>query len=280
MGSEITVVRCPRCGSMDAESVEPVGIEFDRMGCAACGHDAICDREQIKDDWNDRIPEDALPTRAEWHVLPSVRFYELWAALGAAGHGSSVFLELSAAYREPHRAYHTARHIGACLRLLDVPEVRALAVRPAEVEAAIWFHDAVYDPRASDNEEQSARMVEARLLGARVAAEVVARIAAHVRATKGHATDSPDGRLLVDLDLAILGESPEAFAQFERGIRHEYAWVDEAAYAAGRAAVLRGFAERPSLYATPLFRERYEQKARMNLAASLGALSGAAPDVP
>jgi predicted metal-dependent HD superfamily phosphohydrolase len=279
MGSEITVVRCPRCGSMDAESVQPVGIEFDRMGCAACGHTAICDLEQIKDDWNDRIPEEALPTRAEWHVLPSVRFYELWAALGAAGHGASVFLALSAAYREPHRAYHTARHLGACLRLLDVPEVRALAAHVSEVEAAIWFHDAVYDTRASDNEEQSARMLEASLLGAGVADDVVARAAAHVRATKDHATDAADGALLVDLDLAILGESPEAFAQFERGIRDEYGWVDEAAYAAGRAAVLRRFEERPWIYATPLFRERYEDKARANLAASLRALSGARRDV-
>jgi predicted metal-dependent HD superfamily phosphohydrolase len=279
MGSEIIVVRCPRCGSMDAESVEPVGIEFDRMGCAACGQTAICDLEQIKDDWNERIPEDALPTRAEWHVLPSVRFYELWAALGATGHGASVFAELSAAYREPHRAYHTARHLGACLRLLDLPEVRALAVHAAEVEAAIWFHDAVYDTRASDNEERSARMLEASLLGAGVAAEVVARIAAHVRATKDHTTDSADGTLLIDLDLAILGETPEGFAQFERGVRHEYGWVDEAAYAAGRAAVLRGFEERPWIYATPLFRARYEDRARANLAASLRALSGAAPAV-
>jgi predicted metal-dependent HD superfamily phosphohydrolase len=271
MNDLVCVVRCPRCGSMDAESVEPIQIEFDRMKCAACGHEEICDFEQIKGDWNERVPADAVP-RVAWHLLPSVRFYDLWSALGARGHGSELVARLRAAYDEPHRAYHTARHIAACLRLLDDPAVAALAARPSEVEAAIWFHDAVYDTHAGDNEERSAAMVEANLTGAGVAADVVARIAAYVRATKDHSADSADGRLLLDIDLSILGESPEMFARFEAEVRREYAWVDEASYARGRAAVLRRFSERRHLYGTPLFRERYEANARANIAASLSAL--------
>ena len=53
-----------------------------------------------------------------------------------------------------HRAYHTLRHIEACLAWMrDAPledDDRIAA------EFAIWFHDAVYDTRASDNEERSA----------------------------------------------------------------------------------------------------------------------------
>lgn len=205
-------------------------------------------------------------------MLPSLRFNALWSALGARGPGGDVFSSLCAAYDEPHRAYHTARHIGACLRLLDDPEIAALAVHLPEVEAAIWFHDAIYDTHAGDNEERSAQLLEASLTGAGVAAEVVARSAAHVRATKDHATDSADGHLLVDIDLSILGESPELFARFEEEIRREYAWVDAAVYVAGRAAVLRRFVDRPFIYGTTLFRARYETKARANVAASLRAL--------
>ena len=271
MVSEVVVVRCPRCGSMDAESVEPIGIEFDRMKCAACGHDQICDDYQIKDEWNERVPAEALP-REQGYLLPSVRFLELWWALGARGYGVDALLRLRAAYDEPHRAYHTAAHVGACLRLLDDAEVKAGAVHLSEVEAALWFHDAVYDTRARDNEERSAQMAEETLGAAGVAADVVARIAAHVRATKAHEPDSADGQLVIDVDLSILGEAPEVFARFEEEIRREYAWVEEPAYVAGRAAVLRGFAERPFIYGTPLFRARYEARARANLAASLEKL--------
>lgn len=207
--------------------------------------------------------------------LDGGRFSRAWRALGARGGGEDVFALLSAAYGEPHRAYHGAAHVEACLRLVDDPEVRALAARPAEVEAALWFHDAVYDTRAQDNEERSARLAEEHLSRAGASPEAVRRVAAHVRATKDHAAASPDGQLVVDVDLSILGEAPAAFARFEDEIRREYAWVDEAAYRAGRAAVLRRFAERPELYGTSALRDRYEAQARANLAAALARLAGA-----
>ena len=205
--------------------------------------------------------------------LPSVRFLHLWRALGGSGDGQEVFERLSAWYDEPHRAYHTARHIGACLRLLDDPAVTALATRLHEIEAAIWFHDAIYETRASDNEERSARMAEESLGAGGVASDVVARIATYIRATKDHVVDSADGQLVIDVDLSILGESPDVFAGFEEEIRREYSWVDAAAYAAGRAFVLRRFAERPFIYGTALFRERYESKARENIVRSIAALT-------
>ena len=272
MDNSVTVVRCPRCGSMDAGSVEAIHIEFDRMKCSACGHESICDDYQIKDDWNDHVSPD-LVSREQWHTLPSVRFQSLWQTLGAEGHSGDVLRQLRAAYAEPHRAYHGARHIGACLRLLDDPAVKALATRLDEVEAAIWFHDAIYDPRATDNEERSAQMAEARLGDAGVAPEVVARIASYVRATKHHSADSPDGDLVIDVDLSILGEAPHVFTRFEDEIRREYAWVEEAAYAAGRAAVLLRFDEREHIYRSPLFRDRYESNARKNIAASVQKLA-------
>jgi predicted metal-dependent HD superfamily phosphohydrolase len=258
---------------MDAESTEPI-LEFDRMHCHACGYERISDEHQIKDEWNELVrPEDVRSETG--HLVPSVRFDELWQKLGARGQARDTHLLLRTAYDEPHRAYHTARHIGACLRLLDDPSVQTLANVLHEVEAAIWFHDAVYDPRARDNEEASARLVERCLGDAGVASDVVARIAAYVRATKEHVAEPLDGQLVIDIDLFILGESPAEFARFERDIRREYAWVDDAAYVAGRTAVLRRFADRPSLYRMPLFRERYEAKARANIDVALRALSDA-----
>jgi predicted metal-dependent HD superfamily phosphohydrolase len=64
------------------------------------------------------------------------------------------------------------------------------------------------------------------------------------------------------------------FARFEEEIRREYAWVEVATYAAGRAAALRRFVDRAFIYGTALFRERYESKARENIAWSLATLAG------
>jgi predicted metal-dependent HD superfamily phosphohydrolase len=175
-----------------------------------------------------------------------------------------------AAWSEPHRHYHTLEHLSECLQLVDEPAVHALLERPAEVEAALLFHDLIYDTTRSDNEERSAdeavQLLEA--VGG-IAPEVCARIAALIRSTKSHVASSPDGAVLLDLDLAILGASPARFAAYEAQIRQEYVWVPDDAYAAGRGRVLAGFAARPRLYTTPLLHDRLERQARANLSRAL-----------
>lgn len=242
------------------------------MRCHRCGHEEICDDYEIKDRWNDPIPRERLARGLPPDILPGERFAELWTALGARDHGWAAFRDLRERYDEPHRAYHDASHVCACLRLFDDPEVRSLATHPAEVEAALWFHDAVYDTKRTDNEERSAELAEQTFRQAGVDADVVARIVALVRATKDHVATTDDAKLVVDIDLSILGEDAAVYAKFEDAIRREYAWVEPAAYAGGRAAVLRRFLERPAIYATPLLRTRYEARARENLSLALSRL--------
>ena len=89
-------------------------------------------------------------------TLDQQRWLDLWSRLGAQGSATSIFAQLASAYAGPGRAYHTAEHIRDCLAELDLS--RDLAQNPDEVEAALWFHDAVYRPGASDNEDQSAEL--------------------------------------------------------------------------------------------------------------------------
>ena len=206
-------------------------------------------------------------------VLDRRRWTGVWNRLGAEGSGLSIFAILESAYTEPGRAYHTAAHIRGCLDQFDLS--RLTAARPDEVEAAIWFHDAVYLPGAPDNEERSARLASTALAGGGVPAEAARRIADLVLATR-HLTipSQPDAALLCDIDLSILGRNPEAYDEFEQRIRQEYAWVPESAYRSGRTRILRGFLERPSLFQTDFFRERYEASARANLARAVKDLGG------
>jgi predicted metal-dependent HD superfamily phosphohydrolase len=173
--------------------------------------------------------------------------------------------QLLARYAEPHRRYHSQQHLHECLAHL-VPALH-LAEHPGEVEIALWFHDAIYELKAQDNEAQSAQWAARSLVAAGLSSDVCERAEALVMATR-HAALPPSGdaQLLVDVDLAILGAAPERFAEYERQIREEYAWVPGWIFRRKRRAVLRQFLARDPIYATAHFRERLEAAARRNLA--------------
>ena len=88
------------------------------------------------------------------NTLTQERWDSLWLAAGAKGDPSPWYERLAAAYGEPHRQYHNRQHIAECLREFD--EIRDLCQNAPALEFGIWFHDAIYDPTASDNEEKSA----------------------------------------------------------------------------------------------------------------------------
>ena len=185
--------------------------------------------------------------------------------------GEPIFLDLVARYAEPHRAYHTLEHISECLTHLDM--VRHSLARPLEVELALWFHDAIYDPRRGDNEEQSALLAKRQLRAAGVDDHVAARVADLIRLTN-HAQDglTGDAAVLGDIDLAILGAEPGRFARYDAAIRQEYDWVPDPVYRVERGRVLAGFLARPRIYHIPFFFAQLEKPARANLTTALQQL--------
>src|SRR5581483_3578417 len=92
----------------------------------------------------------------------SAAWAELTAALGVPRPAAdATFAELAAAYSAPGRYYHTFEHIAEMLGLLQIHHRRA--ADPTTVQLAVWFHDAVYDSRRSDNEARSADLAADRL---------------------------------------------------------------------------------------------------------------------
>ncbi|PWK65808.1 hypothetical protein [Aminobacter sp. AP02] len=185
--------------------------------------------------------------------------------------------ELTKLYQAQDRHYHGIRHIEALLALAQ--EYHAQLSDPEAVEAAIWFHDAVYDSRRKDNEALSAALAAERLQ-ALVDAPRLARIVKMIEATAMHevpafddAAARNDAALLLDMDLSILGAPAKTFDAYEDAVRREYSWVSDPDWRAGRGAVLRNFLSRPRIFHTAIFAKRFETQARANMERSLAVIS-------
>ncbi|MGB0562050.1 MAG: N-methyl-D-aspartate receptor NMDAR2C subunit [Spirulinaceae cyanobacterium] len=182
---------------------------------------------------------------------------------------TDLFTILQRAYNAPHRHYHTATHIADCLAQLQ--QHQALALRPAEVAIALWFHDAVYHPQRSDNEARSAAWARRYLTAAGLKSDICDCITQLIRVTQHPARpQTTDEQLMVDIDLSILGRNPQEFEMYAIAIRHEYAWVPDAVYRTQRRAFLQRLLAQENIYHTPAFQSRYEASARCNLTQAIG----------
>ncbi|XMN07373.1 hypothetical protein ACK8N7_15665 [Streptomyces griseobrunneus] len=202
----------------------------------------------------------------------------LAARSGAPGPDPLPYAEnLLARWAEPQRRYHTTAHLTAVLDRIDT-----LAGYAADVHAvrlAAWFHDAVYRPDRTENEERSAALAERALPEAGVAEAVTAEVARLVRLTVTHdpAEGDGNGEVLCDADLAVLAGGPDTYAAYAAQVREEYGFVPDEAFRAGRAAVLRQLLALPRLFRTPYGAAEWEARARHNLATELELLGSSGP---
>ena len=208
--------------------------------------------------------------------------YERFAGLFPEARSSrivnAIFADLFHAYAEPRRAYHTLRHVEACLLTIDATPIGrsntggAANHNARDAEIAIWWHDAIYVPGDTANEERSAAWLEcvSRALGV----WHPERILGAILATRHTLEPTPDplAAYVVDVDLSILGSEPATYDAYVRQIRREYSHVPDEAYRAGRAAFMRKFLARPNLYNREEFRERFEHPARENILREITSL--------
>ena len=176
--------------------------------------------------------------------------------------------QLASLYSEPHRHYHTLNHVAACLGWLD--PYRHLAADPLCLELALWAHDVIYDPRASDNEVRSADWFAQHFADCTLTDQQRARVHVLILATiHPHPPTDPDMALLQDIDLSILGADVELYDRYEGWIRQEYEFVPEEAFRKGRSSVLQSFLDQGVIYHTAELREKLELPASENLSSAL-----------
>lgn len=189
------------------------------------------------------------------------RFVSLWSRCGGM-HGQDVYADLAGRYAEPARHYHTLQHVRRCLR--DLNWARCAIADVDVVELALWCHDVIFTPGASDNESRSAAWFRQ---WARHDIAEVARVSQLILDT-AHTRPPSDaaGRFTADIDLAVLGYPRPWFCRDAEHLRAERPDLDDISYDSGERAFLGALLARPRLYLTEPFYTRYEGRARLNLA--------------
>jgi len=201
-----------------------------------------------------------MPSFAQW--------IRLWERFEVREPDTETFERLMAAYSEPQRRYHTPQHLDECFTMFE--ELRSVAEHPEEVEFALWFHDAIYDTKQQDNEAKSAEWAREVALDHNLQPDVAERIHRLIMITRhDREPHDPDEKVIVDVDLSILGSSSERFDEYEAQIREEYGWVPGFIFRAKREKILTRFTARAAIFNTPKFVEAYEAQARSNLERAL-----------
>ncbi|MCX5410980.1 hypothetical protein [Streptomyces sp. NBC_00059] len=229
---------------------------------------------------SDSAPEAPVSgTSARTHTAGTLRGRwcdTLLAVRGGAGDGPDpgpYADNLLERWAEPQRRYHTTAHLTQVLDRVDT--LAGHAADPDLVRLAVWFHDAVYRPDRSENEERSAALAERALPEAGVPGTATDEVARLVRLTVTHdpAEGDTNGEVLCDADLAILAAPPKEYAAYAAQVREEYGFVPDDAFREGRSAVLRQLLELPRLFRTPHGVEEWEPRARQNLTTELELLT-------
>ena len=212
------------------------------------------------------------------------KFKTLWRYSGCDDNYQNGFQELVVKYNRPKRYYHTFDgHIKFCVRTF-FEHIVFQVKNPICVLWQLILHDAVMDFRRSDemnceareyvlgyNDIRSAEHAREFLskygASAIVVDKVIKAIVYHDHRQNPHDEDISFG---LDADLFILAQSQDVFDEYESNIRKEYAWVEELAFRKGRSEILSNFLNnRPSIFLTSYFKNKYEKQARKNLRKSI-----------
>lgn len=190
-------------------------------------------------------------------------------------------------WSEPHRAYHTLQHLAevfaAVEELAAAGAVDGTGARLARV--AGWYHDLVYDPRATpgSNEHRSASLARHHLHRLGVEESTVDTVEALVLMTADHqgaggtepATRHTDVTAVFhDGDLWILAAPTGRFEEYCRQVRAEYAHVPDEVYAGARARILGDLVERGPVYRTAHALRHWQDRALANVGRELALLAG------
>jgi predicted metal-dependent HD superfamily phosphohydrolase len=197
-------------------------------------------------------------------------------SFGTESEAETVWQWIESAYSERHRAYHTLAHLEQCFKEFDSVGSDLTPTDRSIIELAIWFHDSVYQPHQSDNEEESVKLFRNAAGVLQLPTSVVEPVSNFILETK-HAGPNPERselcQMFLDIDLSILGQDQATYEQYATQVRQEYEWVPWEIYTVKRTEILERIRSWSPIYQTPALHKKYELQAKMNLSRAIANLT-------
>lgn len=185
------------------------------------------------------------------YTVPETRMNVLWN-------------EIDRNYSDKNRHYHTLHHLANVLS--ELLEVKGNIRDWTTLLFALYYHDIIYNPIRSDNEEKSAELAGERMQQIGVTEDRIKGCKDQILATKSHTyTVDGDTNYFTDADLSILGQSWEKYSDYCAKVRREYSIYPDVVYNAGRKKVLLHFLRMERIFKTDHFLKKFGTKAKDNL---------------
>ena len=187
---------------------------------------------------------------------------------------TETYSELKLRHQEKHRKYHNVAHIESVLS--EFSNSRHIAENPNSIELALWFHDAIYNTFSKSNEKDSADLAVSFISKNSDNKELQQTVHSLIMATEHNFVPTlNDQRLMVDIDLSILGSGESQYAEFEAAIRKEYKYVPSFLFKKKRIELLQYFLNRESIYSHQHYVDSLEKQARLNIKNAITKLRSA-----
>jgi predicted metal-dependent HD superfamily phosphohydrolase len=177
---------------------------------------------------------------------------------------NQLWNEIEQNYLDIKRHYHNLSHLENVLN--ELLEVKEKISNWETILFSLFYHDLIYNPLKSDNEEQSAQYAEKRMKQIGVPSQIIDNCKSQILATKKHIDNSDvDTNYFTDADLSILGQNFDLYKTYYQNVRQEYSFFPNLVYNYGRKKVLKHFLEMERIYKTEYFYNKYESNAKLNL---------------
>ncbi|MBX3252955.1 MAG: hypothetical protein KF862_02350 [Chitinophagaceae bacterium] len=185
---------------------------------------------------------------------------------------NTLWTEIGQNYSGRKRHYHTLQHLDSLL--IQLTEVKREIINWETILFTLYYHDIIYNPLRSDNEEKSAELAEKRMSQTSVSFSTMQLCKEQILATKSHNTSAnTDTNYFTDADLSVLGQDWETYSRYYNNVRKEYSMYPDFVYNPGRKKILNHFLSMGRIFKTAFFYNKFEKQARHNLQKEIELLS-------
>ncbi len=145
-------------------------------------------------------------------------------------------------WNEPNRHWHNQEHLFDILEQIntDYDDGHISLTEKKKLQMVALFHDIVYDPSRTDNEERSAEF----MVSLSENKESIKDIYQAILDTKTHTSTTPLSEKFNKYDMSIVERDFDSLLKWEEGIRKEYSMYSDIEYKDGRVKFLESLLDK------------------------------------